>query len=40
MRAASQRADPNDARIIQRYEEEESANKFLSVTRNTLSIIQ
>ena len=30
MRAASQRTDPNDARIIQRYEEEESANKFLS----------
>ena len=30
MRAASQRTDPNDARIIQRYKEEESANKFLS----------
>ena len=30
MRVASQRTDPNDARIIQRYEEEESANKFLT----------
>ena len=30
MQAASQRTDPNDARIIQRYKEEESANKFLS----------
>ena len=30
MRAASQRTDPNDARITQRYEEEERANKFFS----------